>query len=165
LQEGHHLPVSILTWFAMFSPADSYWPELFKAALPRMTTDEIWLLPASVRARILGDYPDYAAQLFWFRWQAFWKHILNGKAKPFGHIADFFIRVEFQMRGSPHVHMMLWVLEAANTLHLLESQEGRQWVAAMVDKFIKTWTLPVELGVCIHMCAFVCAVLLLILIS
>ena len=142
LHKGHHLPLSIPTWFSTFSPADLYWPELFKAVFLTMTTDEIYLLLFSVRTKILGDYSDYAAQLFWFHWQSFFKHMLNGKSKLFGHIVDFFIHVEFQMHGSPHIHMLLWILEAAKTLHLLDSQEGHQQISAMIDKFIKSWTLP-----------------------
>ena len=29
-----------------------------------------------------------------------------------GSIQDFFYRVEFQHRGSPHIHMLVWVGEA-----------------------------------------------------
>lgn len=28
---------------------------------------------------------------------------------PLGKIEDFFYRVEFQQRGSPHIHMLLWI--------------------------------------------------------
>ena len=33
-------------------------------------------------------------------------------AAPFGKIADWFYRVEYQQRGSPHIHMLMW-LESA----------------------------------------------------
>ena len=29
-----------------------------------------------------------------------------------GHLADYFYRVEFQQRGSPHIHMLIWVKDA-----------------------------------------------------
>lgn len=95
-----------------------------------------------------------AIQLFWHRWQCFWRHIINGKSKPLGHVADYFIRVEFQMRGSPHLHMLFWILEAAKAADLLETEEGRQSLVGLVDKLIATWTIPVPLGLCIalHFC-------------
>ena len=30
------------------------------------------------------------------------------KSNPIGNVEDFFYRVEYQQRGSPHVHMMIW---------------------------------------------------------
>ena len=35
-------------------------------------------------------------------WKALW--CLN-----LGEIADYFYRVEFQQRGSPHIHVLFWV--------------------------------------------------------
>lgn len=143
LRQGHHLPILVPTWFATFSPADTYWPELFKVILPHLSVEQIKLLTPGVRSQILADHPQFAAQVFWFRWQSFWKHILNGKSKPLGHIIDFFVRVEFQMRGSPHIHMLLWIIEAANALKLQEADEGLAELSQMLDKFIRTWTLPI----------------------
>lgn len=146
LREGHHLPVSVPSLFVTLSPADTYWPELFKAISPNSTDDEVRLLSTSLRNSILGEYPEVAIQLFWHRWKCFWKHILNGKSKPLGHIADYFIRVEFQMRGSPHLHILFWILEAAKAADMLETEAGRHSLVELVDKLIATWTIPVPLG-------------------
>lgn len=32
--------------------------------------------------------------------------------KPVGKITDFFYRVEFQQRGSPHIHILVWIENA-----------------------------------------------------
>jgi hypothetical protein len=32
-----------------------------------------------------------------------------GRNEPLGEIVDFFIRVEFQMRGTPHMHAMFTI--------------------------------------------------------
>ena len=32
-----------------------------------------------------------------------------GPHSPFGHVTDYVYRVEFQKRGSPHIHGMLWI--------------------------------------------------------
>lgn len=33
-------------------------------------------------------------------------------AAPLGKIADWFYRVEYQQRGSPHIHMLIWLEDA-----------------------------------------------------
>lgn len=111
-----------------------------------MTPQQINSLSAGMRSEQLADKPEYAAQLFWLRWRIFWKHVINGKSKPLGHIVDYFVRVEFQMRGSPHLHLLFWMLEAAKALGLLENDTGLAQLADMIDKFIVTWSLPVPLG-------------------
>ena len=37
---------------------------------------------------------------------------LKSTAKPLGEIADYAIRIEFQARGSPHAHCVIWVKDA-----------------------------------------------------
>ena len=48
-----------------------------------------------------------AARHFDHRWRAMLKYIVEGD--PLGKVIDWFWRIEFQNRGSPHVHMMLWL--------------------------------------------------------
>ena len=38
--------------------------------------------------------------------------ILGSKTPPIVKIKDYFYRVEFQQRGSPHIHMLVWVNNA-----------------------------------------------------
>lgn len=38
--------------------------------------------------------------------------VLKSDCQPLGKIVDFFFRVEFQQRGSPHIHMLLWIENA-----------------------------------------------------
>ena len=38
--------------------------------------------------------------------------ILNGASKPIGEVKDYFWRVDFQQRGSPHIHSLWWVENA-----------------------------------------------------
>jgi len=37
---------------------------------------------------------------------------MNKDTPLFGHVADYFWRIEYQARGAPHVHMILWIKEA-----------------------------------------------------
>ena len=38
--------------------------------------------------------------------------VLKSEVMPVGEIADFFYRVEFQQRGSPHIPALLWMKHA-----------------------------------------------------
>ena len=42
----------------------------------------------------------------------FFQEFLKSTAKPLGEIADYAIRIEFQARGSPHAHCVIWVKDA-----------------------------------------------------
>ena len=53
-------------------------------------------------------------------------------AAPLGKIADWFYRVEYQQRGSPHIHMQIW-LENAPTFGIDSDKE----VVAFINKVIK----------------------------
>ena len=46
--------------------------------------------------------------------QQFQKFIgfLKGSSKPVGEVMNYFWQVEFQLRGSPHVHSLWWVKDA-----------------------------------------------------
>lgn len=41
------------------------------------------------------------------RFDALMKHVILSGAKPLGKVLDYFARVEFQNRGSPHIHVFL----------------------------------------------------------
>jgi len=64
------------------------------------------------RNAILAESSDLALSHFHRRWTALWDDIINGESKPLGHVEDLFWRIESQARGSPHVHMMLWIKDA-----------------------------------------------------
>ena len=52
------------------------------------------------------------ARLFEYRLNTFVKDVLLSKSSPLGEIKDYAIRTEFQARGSPHAHCLLWVKDA-----------------------------------------------------
>ena len=45
---------------------------------------------------------------------------------------DYFWRVEFQQRGSPHIHSLWWVRDAPN----LRTVEGKRATPEFDDKYI-----------------------------
>ena len=61
------------------------------------------------RSRYLHQNPITSVQMFQHRIEAFFSEYLLGGAHPLGHITDYVIKNEFQIRGSPHAHCLLWV--------------------------------------------------------
>jgi len=53
--------------------------------------------------------PVLTAQHFQFRVETFFKQIILHKQSPLTLVENYAIKVEFQFRGSPHVHCFLWV--------------------------------------------------------
>ena len=60
--------------------------------------------------------------------------ILNGKDGALGEVIDFFVRVEFQNRGSPHLHILLWINDAPN----LATAEGRKNFPQFIDQYVSS---------------------------
>ena len=54
--------------------------------------------------------PVTAARQFDYRVQLFVRYILGSGV--IGEIYDYLYRVEFQKRGSPHIHMVIWIKDA-----------------------------------------------------
>jgi len=100
------------TFFVTLTAADSLWIDFLRLAEPSMSDHELQKLSAVQKADLLAHHADLAVDHFDHRWTSFWQHVLKGEGKPLGNIADYFWRIEFQERGSPHVRMLLWVQEA-----------------------------------------------------
>lgn len=67
-------------------------------------------MPYTERVAALRDHPVLAARAFKSRLENTVKYIWQGKTKPIGDVIDFWIRLEFQNRGSLHAHIILWAL-------------------------------------------------------
>ncbi|KAK9539502.1 hypothetical protein VZT92_004604 [Zoarces viviparus] len=48
-------------------------------------------------------------RMFDKRVEALYRDLLLSPAQPLGKVVDYFYRVEFQHRGSPHIHSLIWV--------------------------------------------------------
>jgi len=101
-----------LTLFVTLTAADSLWIDFLRFVEPSLSDQELQKLSAVQKADLLTHHADLAVDHFDHRWTSFWHHLMNGEGKPLGNIVDYFWRIEFQERGSPQVHMLLWVQEA-----------------------------------------------------
>eukprot|EP01034_Spumella_vulgaris_P025376 gene25376-31830_t len=59
------------------------------------------------RVEMLRDHPLLSARLHAAQQTVFWTYVIHGKHKPFGKVLDFWRRVEFQEKGTPHSHNLI----------------------------------------------------------
>ena len=101
-------------FFLTLSSADMSWPELFRIIGQQsgrsMTDDDIAALSYDEKSSMLRNDPVLAVQHFDHRLKAFFKDVLVG-ASALGPVRHHFYRIEFQMRGSPHAHCLLWTAD------------------------------------------------------
>ena len=61
------------------------------------------------KCKQVSSHPVASSRYFNHRVQKMLKYIIMGPHSPFGNVQDFVYRTEFQKRGSPHIHGLLWV--------------------------------------------------------
>ena len=93
------------------SCADLRWPELFQIIArtngKNMTAEEVEALSYDERCRLLNLNPVIVAKHFQYRVETFFTEILLTNAHPIGKIVYYALCIEFQMRGSPHLHALI----------------------------------------------------------
>ena len=70
-------------------------------------------------------------------------------SNPIGKITDYFYRVEFQQRGSPHVHCLFWIENAP----IIDKNSDKE-VIQFIYKYV-TCELPAEDDTLLD--SFICA--------
>ena len=124
------------TWFCSFSAAETRWPHLLKM-LARLvekkqyTDDEISGMTWQKKSELIRKDPVTCARNFEHLFRLFLYTFLRSKQMPIGEIEDFFYRVEFQQRGSPHVHALFWVKDAPQL-----GKDSNSDITAFVDKYV-----------------------------
>ena len=104
------------TWFLTLSAADMKWPDVIQTIAKQYgviyTDEEVASLSYDDKSNWLRRNPVTAARHFQYRLNAFFNDFLKSTARPLGEISDYAIRIEFQARGSPHAHTVIWVKDA-----------------------------------------------------
>ena len=76
--------------------------------------------------------------MFQHRVEAFFSEYVISDTHPLGYITDYVIKIEFQMRGSPHAHCLLWVKDAPKI------DKDPDDVCAFIDIYITAVIPPVS---------------------
>ena len=126
-----------------FSSAETQWTHLLrilgKLVDNKTYTDtELENLNWEEKSRLIQSDPVTCARHFDYQVHKFLQNFLLSSAAPLGKIADWFYRVEYQQRGSPHIHMLIW-LENAPTF----GEDSDCDVVSFIDKII-TCEKPTE---------------------
>ena len=133
------------TFFTTFSAAESQWTDLIKnlgkvVDQKEYTDKEINEMTRQEKQRLILADPVTCARHFNHRTHILFKEFFKSANSPF-ELQEFFYRVEFQKRGSPHLHCLLWVKDAP-----IFNKENATEVADYVDQFVscsKYMNIPV----------------------
>ena len=134
--------LGIPTWFLTLSAADLHWPEMIQAVAvqfgKKLTQKDVEKMSMKDRSTYLCQNPITGVCMFQHRLEAFFSEYLLSDTHPLGHITDYVIKIEFQMRGSPHAHCLLWVKDAPKI-----DKDPDDVVCAFIDKYITAVIPPV----------------------
>ena len=74
------------------------------------------------------------AKHFQYRVETFFTEILLTNAHPIGKIVYYALRIEFQMRGSPHLHALIWTSDCPKLM-----QDTKQNYIDYVDQHVQAY--------------------------
>ena len=130
--------LGIPTWFMTLSCADLRWPELFQI-ISRMqgkdiTDEEVDALSYDDKCKMLNLNPVIVAKHFQYKVETFFTEVLLSKSQPIGKIVYYALRIEFQMRGSPHLHALIWTEDCPKL-----TSETKEAYIEFIDKHVQAY--------------------------
>ena len=72
-----------------------------------------------------------AARYFHYKLQCLFTDVILSDAAPLGKVIHYFYRIDFQQRGYPHAHAILWVEGAP------QPDADSQVIYGFVDKYVQ----------------------------
>ena len=128
--------LGIPTFFCSFSAADTKWLDMLRIlgyAVDHKdyTDEELASLTWDEVTRLVKSDPVTCTRHFDFRVQRFLQLVLLNPKAPIGPISDYYYRVEFQQRGSPHIHMLVWIADAP-----VYGKDTNKDVTSFIDKYV-----------------------------
>lgn len=123
------------TFFLTLSTAETQWVDLLRILAKvvdekEYSDEELPNLTWSEKSRLIQSDPVTCAKHFDHSLQSFMTNFILSDLHPVGNVTDWFSRIEFQQRGSPHVHMMNWSKNAPNLNY------NNEEICMYIDKFI-----------------------------
>ena len=128
--------LSLPIWFMSLSAADTRCTDLLKMLAKlnngvSYTDKDIEELTWQEKTKLVQKDPVTCSRYFDHRVQEFLNIILKSNCEPIGKLRDFFYRVEFQQRGSPHIHMLVWIDNAPSL-----EKSSEEEIVQFVDKYL-----------------------------
>jgi len=131
--------LGIPTFFHTVSAMETHWPELLKILKKILdnivvTEEEAALFSKKEKINLIRRDPITCARYFDSKTQDYFNIVLKSGAVFTGHpIQDYFMRVEFQHRGSPHLHIFLWLRDAPKY-----DEDDPSYAVPFIDSYITT---------------------------
>jgi hypothetical protein len=109
--------LGVFTLFVTLSAAETHWKELLKILKKTVDNEDdadVSELDFEEKSRLIRTDPVTCSLYFEHKFQEVFKTWKKTDDGPFGKfkILQYYFRIEFQHRGSPHVHMILWLNNA-----------------------------------------------------
>ena len=128
--------LSLPTWLMSLSAADTRWTDLLRMSANlndgiEYSVKEVDKMTWQEKTKLVQKDQVTCSRYFDHRVQEFLNTILKSDCEPIGKVKDYFYRVEFQQRGSPHIHMLVWI-ENAPTLDKNSEEE----IVEFVDQYL-----------------------------
>ena len=105
--------LGIPTWFLTLSAADLHWPEMIQAIAMqfgrKLSRDDVLKMSIAEQSQYLHQNLVTGVRMFQYQLEAFFSQYILSATHPLGDVTDFVIKIEFQMRGTPHAHCLLWI--------------------------------------------------------
>ncbi|KAK3929764.1 ATP-dependent DNA helicase [Frankliniella fusca] len=139
--------IGLPTLFCTFSAADLHWPELFKLLAP---DEDLTTMSLFRKKQLVKNNPLIVDTFFLKRVETFMAQVVIKKYK----VKDYWFRIEYQHRGSPHMHGVLWIEHAPDVTNLKnksdeEQEQIVQYFAELITAFHPNIDQPPSL---IHPC-------------
>ena len=129
--------LGISTLFMTLSCADLHWNDIIsiiaKLKGENLQEEHINNMDFFEQRTYLNVNPVLLAQHFQYRVEVFFKVIVINE--PLGKVKYHAVRIEFQVRGSPHVHSFLWIVNAP-ILSKDNVVEYTQFINGIVKAFV-----------------------------
>lgn len=125
------------TWFLTFSCNDFNWTDILKACLIAEGHGDVdpSTLTFQEKQKLIENNPIALSRQYMVRFRKLFNFLKSSETVLGGRVVDYTWRIEFQARGSPHVHCLVWIANAPD----FRSPEGKQ----LIDDVIRC-DLPPE---------------------
>lgn len=130
------------TFFLTPTAGESQWPELLQCLMKFSEKDktislrEAYELEYNEKSNLIRNDPVMCANYFNHKLDKFIK-LLTEQNSLFYELTveDYFIRIEFQLRGSPHAHILLWLNESMPAYEN-NNDNVKKEIINLIDRFI-----------------------------
>ncbi|XP_059142987.1 uncharacterized protein LOC131930491 [Physella acuta] len=126
------------TFFLTISAGETRWPELIKSlsALQgsHLTLEEATALNDYQKTDLIKNDPVTCARYFNYKMSKLMSLLKEGSIFEKNTVEDFYERIEFQVRGSPHEHIFLWL--TGTPVFDSKNVDSIKECVGFIDKFI-----------------------------